>query len=66
MNRSNNRRERAAGSCAKLGAPPKAVIYTLVENCRRRDLDPFTYLRAVLTRLPNMTNHQIHEVTPQA
>jgi transposase len=43
-----------------------AIIYTLVENCRRRGFDPFTYLRDVLTRLPNMTNRQIPEVTPQA
>jgi transposase len=43
-----------------------AIIYTVIENCRRRSLDPFTYLRDVLTRLPNMTNHQIPEVTPQA
>ncbi|HEV2452866.1 MAG TPA: transposase [Verrucomicrobiae bacterium] len=42
-----------------------AIIYTLVENCRRRSMDPFTYLRDVLTRLPNMTNRQIPEVTPQ-
>jgi transposase len=43
-----------------------AIIYTVIENCRRRSIDPFTYLRDVLTRLPNMTNHQIHEVIPQA
>jgi hypothetical protein len=43
-----------------------AIIYTVIENCRRRSLDPFTYLRDVLTRLPNMTNHQIPEITPQA
>jgi transposase len=43
-----------------------AIIYTLVENCRRRGMDPYTYLRDVLTRLPHMTNHQIPEVTPQA
>jgi transposase len=43
-----------------------AIIYTLIESCRRRGLDPFTYLRDVLTRLPNMTNWQIPEVTPQA
>lgn len=42
-----------------------AIIYTLVENCRCRGLDPFTYLRDVLTRLPNMTNHQIPQVVPQ-
>ena len=43
-----------------------AIIYTVIENCRRRGLDPFAYLRNVLTRLPNMTNRQIPEVTPEA
>jgi transposase len=43
-----------------------AIIYTLIESCRRRGLDPYAYLREVLTRLPNMTNWQIPEVTPQA
>ena len=43
-----------------------AIIYTLVESCRRRGQDPYSYLREVLTRLPRMTNHQIPEVTPEA
>ena len=43
-----------------------AIIYTIVECCRRRGLDPAAYLRDVLTRLPNMTNRQISEVTPAA
>ena len=43
-----------------------AIIYTLIENCRRRSLDPYTYLRDVLTRLPHMTNHQVPDVTPEA
>jgi len=43
-----------------------AIIYTVIESCRRRDIDPYAYLKDVLTRLPNMTNHQIHEVTPAA
>jgi len=41
-----------------------AVIYTLIESCRRRGIDPFAYLRDVLTRLPRMTNHQVPDVTP--
>ncbi len=41
-----------------------AIIYTIIENCRRRKLDPFTYLREVLTRLPHSTNHQIPELLP--
>lgn len=43
-----------------------AIIYTLIECCRRRSQDPFVYLRDVLTRLPNMTNRQIQDVTPAA
>jgi transposase len=41
-----------------------AIVYTLIECCRRRGLNPFAYLRDVLTRLPNMTNHQIPTVLP--
>jgi transposase len=43
-----------------------AIIYTVIESCRRRGIDPYGYLKDVLTRLPCMTNHQIHEVTPAA
>jgi transposase len=43
-----------------------AIIYTVIESCRRRGVDPYTYLKDVLTRLPKMTNHQIPEVTPAA
>jgi transposase len=43
-----------------------AIIYTVIESCRRRGLDPYAYLREVLTRLPHMTNRQIPEVTPAA
>jgi transposase len=41
-----------------------AIIYTIIESCRRRGLDPYAYLRATLTRLPNLTNRQIPEVVP--
>ena len=43
-----------------------AILYTLIESCRRRGIDPYGYLKDVLTRLPNMTNHQIPTVTPAA
>jgi transposase len=43
-----------------------AIIYTVIESCRRRKIDPYAYLKDVLTRLPNMTNRQIPEVTPEA
>lgn len=43
-----------------------AIIYTLIESCRRRSIDPYAYFKDVLTRLPKMTNHQIPEITPAA
>jgi hypothetical protein len=44
----------------------RAIIYTMIETCRRQGLNPYQYLRDVLSRLPNMTNHQIPEVIPAA
>ena len=29
-----------------------AILYTIIESCRRRGIDPYAYLRDVLTRLP--------------
>jgi transposase len=43
-----------------------AILYTIIEACRRRGLDPFTYLREVFTRLPSMTNWQVKDITPKA
>jgi transposase len=43
-----------------------AILYTVIESCRRRGIDPYAYLRDVLTRLPHMTNRQIPEVLPAA
>jgi hypothetical protein len=43
-----------------------AILFTIIEACRSRGIDPQTYLREVLTRLPTLTNRQIKEVTPEA
>ena len=43
-----------------------AVIYSIITSCRNRGIDPYAYLRDVLTRLPSMTNRQISEITPEA
>jgi transposase len=43
-----------------------AVLFTIIENCRRLGLNPYEYLRDVLTRLPTLTNQQTHTVTPAA
>jgi hypothetical protein len=43
-----------------------AILFTIIENCRRLGINPFEYLRDVLTRLPKLTNRQTHTVTPAA
>ncbi len=43
-----------------------AILFTIIEACRSRRIDPWEYLRDVLTRLPNMTNRQLDEVMPDA
>ena len=41
-----------------------AVLYTIIENCRRLDLDPREYLEDVLTRLPAMNSRDVAALTP--
>jgi len=41
-----------------------AILYSIIEACRRRKIDPYAYLRDVLTRLPSMTTGQIAAITP--
>ena len=41
-----------------------AVIYTIIQSCRRRGINPQEYLTDVLARLPAMKNHQIKDVLP--
>lgn len=41
-----------------------AVIYTIIQSCRRRALNPQEYLTDVLSRLPSMKNHQVKELLP--
>jgi transposase len=43
-----------------------AILYTVIECCRRRGIDPFAYLRDVFTRLPGITNWQVKTITPGA
>ena len=42
-----------------------AIIYTLIANCRLQQVEPFEYLKDVLTRLPSATNRQLADLTPQ-
>jgi transposase len=41
-----------------------AIIYTIVENCRFHRIDPYSYLKDVLSRLPAMKMSQVPEITP--
>ena len=43
-----------------------AILYTIVESCRRRGIDPLAYLRDVLTRLPSMNISEVKNITPSA
>ena len=43
-----------------------AILYTIVESCRRRGIDPLAYLRDVLTRLPSMNVSEVKHITPDA
>ena len=43
-----------------------AILYTIVESCRRRGVEAYAYLRDVLSRLPQLTNWQIKDITPKA
>jgi transposase len=41
-----------------------AVIYTLIENCRMQGIEPYSYLKDVLERLPRMTNKEVSALIP--
>ena len=41
-----------------------AIIYSVLESCRRRGIDPYKYLADVLERLPNSTTAEIAKLTP--
>jgi len=41
-----------------------AVIYTLIENCRRHGVEPYSYLKDVLERLPSTTNQEVSQLMP--
>jgi hypothetical protein len=42
-----------------------AVIYSIVASCRRYQIDPAKYLQDVLTRLPDLKQSQVPEITPR-
>jgi transposase len=43
-----------------------AVIYSIIVSCRRRSIDPWSYVRDVFQRLPGMKQSQLHTLLPRA
>ena len=46
--------------------PRAHILYTLIESCPTHGLDPFAWLRNVLTRRPTFPVRRINELTPAA
>lgn len=41
-----------------------AIIYSILESCRRRAIDPHAYLRDVLTKIPDAKTSDLKDLTP--
>lgn len=46
------------------GGSAAAVMYSLIETCKLNNVNPYDYLRDVLTRLPNTLNRDIRQLLP--
>jgi transposase len=46
------------------GGQAAATVYSLIESCRRADVDPFVYLRDVLVRVCTHPSSRIDELVP--
>ena len=49
---------------SRRGGRAAAVLFSLVQSARRHGLDPFVYLRDLLTRIPTHPQNRIHELFP--
>jgi len=41
-----------------------AILYTILENCKRQGINPREYLLDVLGKLPSLKSHQTEDLTP--
>jgi transposase len=46
------------------GGEAAAIMYTLVETCKKNKVDPYHYLADVLDRLPTHPHKKINELLP--
>jgi transposase len=49
---------------SEAGGRRAAVLYSIVESCRRLHLDPFAYIRDVLPRLASYPAREVEQLTP--
>ena len=49
---------------SRRGGRAAAVLFSLVQSARRHGIDPFVYLRDLLTRIPTHPHSRIHELFP--
>ncbi len=47
------------------GGRRAAILYSIVETCRRQNIDPYRYMRDVLEKLPTWSHKRIAELTPK-
>jgi transposase len=50
---------------AETAGQASAILFTLVQECRRLGLNPQDYFSLALSRIPSATNHTAHLLTPQ-
>lgn len=73
----NNRAERALRAVAigrknwmfagsDKGGETAAILYSMVGTCQRHGIEPWTYLRDILTRLPQLAPERLGELLPDA
>jgi len=46
------------------GAQRGAIIYSLLETCKKNDVDPYQWLKDVYTRIPTHPINRINEFLP--
>ncbi len=48
------------------GGRRAAILYSLIETCKRHEIEPFEYLRDIFDRLPTQPADRMAELTPPA
>ena len=46
------------------GGRTAAILFSLIATCQRHDVEPFAYLRDVLTRIASHPHHRLAELLP--